>query len=382
MSINNKIVILHVFDDEKFFDFTARFFDALENVLNKYCFYTPQKEFKFKKIKSTDKIEVFNDYKKYCRLFSSNEIDIIYFHSLFYNKYKLFNYISNEKIVIWWSFGADIYHAAKGMKPLVQLDLYKPLTKKYIVQNTSINVKIKSIVKTIFSFYYERIRNKVINRIDYFSPVLPLEYHLMKKNPQFRAKPFMINSGPGIYHPKPLPKIKEPQNILIGNSLTYSNNHLDIFKKLNDISIAPKRKYVVPISYGDDFPNAKQYFKQCLKAKHIIWLEKFIPLNEYTAYLDSITHAIFGFIRQQAIGNINFCLERGVKIFLYSDSLIYKQLKSLGFKIYTIDQDLTLQSLNEPLDTESAKINYDIFCETIKDRISKAKEELTGILTQ
>ena len=70
-----------------------------------------------------------------------------------------------------------------------------------------------------------------------------------------------------------------------------------------------------------------------------------------------------------------------MKIYLYSDSLIYKQLKELGYIVYTIDQDLTSQSLSEPLDTVSAKTNYNLFCDTIKDRIKKAKEELIEITT-
>ena len=74
-----KIVILHVFDDEKFFDSTSKFFDALDNVHNRYCFYTPNKNYQFKHIKLSHKIEVFNDYKEYTKLFSDKQIDIIYF---------------------------------------------------------------------------------------------------------------------------------------------------------------------------------------------------------------------------------------------------------------------------------------------------------------
>ena len=51
----------------------------------------------------------------------------------------------------------------------------------------------------------------------------------MKRLPLFKAKPFMLNVGPGNHKPIPLPIINKPKNILIGNSLTYTNNHLDIF---------------------------------------------------------------------------------------------------------------------------------------------------------
>ena len=380
--MKDKIIILHVFDDEKFFDATSRFFDTLNNVSNKYYFYTPNKNYTFQRIKSIEKITIFNDYNKYRNQFSSNEVDIIYFHSLYPNKYKLFNHISDDKIVIWWCFGAEIYYGYKGLKPLIDLNLYKPLTSKVIKEeekHLSYKKKLKEFFKQILSFHFVKEQNKVLNRIDYFSPVLPIEYELMKSNPNFHAKPFMLNSGPGLYTPKPLPTNRKAHNILIGNSLTYTNNHLDIFDILNHIQITPNRNYIIPISYGLDFSKNKEFLKSSLQTKQVIWLEDFIPFKEYISYLDSITHAVFGQIRQQAIGNINFCFERGIKIYLYSDSIIYKQFKKMGYIVYTIENDLTSDSLNEVLDEKSAKHNYELFCNAIKDRVITANIELMNI---
>jgi len=376
-----KIVILHVFDDEKFFDSTSKFFDALDNVHNRYCFYTPNKNYQFKHIKLSHKIEVFNDYKEYTKLFSDKQIDIIYFQSLYINKYHLFNYISKEKKVIWWCFGAEIYHSYKGLKPLVDINLFQPITEKYKrnKENTFI-LNLKIGLKSLLFFYFKRIRNKVIQRIDYFSPVLPIEYELMKNNINFKARPFMLDAGPGLYIPKPFTPISTPKNILIGNSLTYTNNHLDIFDILNNISLEKSRKYIIPISYGQDYSNDRTFFKGSLKNKQAIWLEDFVPQNEYKTYFESITHAVFGHIRQQAMGNINYCLERGVKIYLYKDSIIYKQLKRLGHIIFTIEDDLNSESLKSILSEKEATTNYKIFCETIKDRIAKTNKELIDIM--
>lgn len=378
-----KIVILHVFDDEKFFDGVSNFFDALDNVHNRYCFYTPVKNYQFKYIKQSHKVEIFNNYKKYINLFSNKDIDIIYFQSLYINKYPLFNYISEDKKVIWWCFGTEIYSSHKGLKPLVQIELYKPLTREYIKKNeTNIIHKIKENLKPILFFNYKHIQNKVIQRIDYFSPVIPIEYELMKKNPTFRARPFMLSNGPGLYQYKPF-KIKEiPQNILIGNSLSYTNNHLDIFYHLKQIKITSERKYLIPINYGNDYLNDTTNLKKAFNTKQAIWLEEFIPKDKYLEYFDSITHAIFGHIRQQAMGNIYFCLEKGIKIYLYSDSIIYQQLKKNGYVIYTIENDLTTESLNNVLDEDFAKNNYEIFYNNIKDKATKAKEELVQIINE
>ena len=82
------------------------------------------------------------------------------------------------------------------------------------------------------------------------------------------------------------------------------------------------------------------------------------------------------------MGNINFCFERGIKIYLYSDSIMYKQLKDLGFIVYTIDFDLNSKSLNQVLSLEEAQINYNLFCNRIKDRIKNTEIELMNIFKQ
>lgn len=375
----DKIVILHVFNDEKFFEGVSCFFDSLKNVINKYCFYTKEKNYQFKYIKSISKIRIYNNFEEYSRLFSDKEINVIYFHSLYFDKYKFFKYISKDKKVIWWCFGADIYYGIRGLKPLINLNLYKPLTLQHIEcenKHLSLRRRIKKLLKSLSYFYFKKLQNDVIKRIDYFSPVLPIEYELLKENPNFKAKPFMLNAGPGIYIPKSFTKVKNPLNVLIGNSLTYTNNHLDIFHELNAISLDHNRKYIIPISYGNDFKNQKEYFKKSLKSQQVLWLEDFIPFSEYSDYLNSVTHAIFGHIRQQSMGNIIFCLVRGVKIFLYSDSIIYKQLKKFGYIVFTIDYDLDENSLNTVLTDTEAYNNYRIYNESIKYRTQMAEKEL------
>lgn len=48
--------ILHVFPDEKFFDYVSDFFDELNNVENLYIYYNREQNYTFKYIKNTSKI--------------------------------------------------------------------------------------------------------------------------------------------------------------------------------------------------------------------------------------------------------------------------------------------------------------------------------------
>lgn len=371
------ITILHVFPDDKFFDSVSNFFNALPNINNLFCYYSKNNK-PFKYIKKENIIKKYTDWNEYTLLFKSPNIDIIYFHSIPINYYKLFKYIDQQKIVIWWCWGYDIYNSYGLLKPLINIDLYKPLTKQ-------ISTKGK-ISKIIFHYLKSltllKLRKDILNRVDYFSPVIPIEYELMTNNPTFRAKPFMLESGPGLAYmvKNDLKPLNKAQNVLIGNSLTLTNNHLDIFEKIKNIELSKSRTYIVPINYGNGFDqNILKRKAQTIPAQ-FKWLESFIPIEEYKNLFNSITHAIFGHMRQQAMGNINMCLRNGIKIFLYKDSIIYKQLKSRGYYVYSIDSDLNENSLDEILSEKEALHNYELFYKIGNNKIENTLAELQTMI--
>ncbi len=357
--MKKNIVVLHLFLDDKFFDLTSDFFDALEGVDNLYYFYSSNKNYQFKYIKKSDKVKLIHDYKKYVSLFSELEVDVIYVQALSYRFYKYFKYISPKKKIIWWSWGYDIYNSIGFYPSLVKLDLYKAATRhsRCLLTLRNIVIWLYKLAVTMACPLYLSNRRKIISRIDYYTPVLAYEYRLLKNScSYFNAKPFMLKGGPTMHQQVNLKYREEAGNIIIGNSLTYENNHLDILDVLLNCSVSEGQKYIFPINYGD-FP--KSVLKK--KAKKInasfVWLESFLPREEYFALFDKVTHAVFGIIRQQAMGNIYKCLSGGIKIFLYKDSIVYKQLKLDGYHVYTIDDDLRGDALQHPLSLEEATQN-------------------------
>lgn len=383
------IKILHVFPDEKFFDSVSLYFDEIPNVDNLYYYYSRDKFYQFRKIKRTDCIKLFHTKKEYVKNLSRQDIQIIYFHSLPASKYWLFNYIDSKKIVIWWSWGFDIYNSCFGIKPLIPLDLYKKLTFDYIqlIDKSNYRKKIRSIIHLLLRPYYRQLQKRVVSRIDYYTPVIPLEYDLMKDFcPFFHANPFMIGRGPGRYIDYVFTSKKTLGNVLIGNSLSYENNHFDIFNclQLRSIDIHPN-KYIVPISYGQAY-GGMESFKRIAKEfplvdNNCIYLTDYLTKDQYTVLLNSITHAVFGVIRQQAMGNIFYLLRNGVKIYLYKDSLVYIYLKSVGFFIYNIEDDLTQDSILQVLDEEKALHNFYLFKRREElGKIDYIKKELSTII--
>ena len=65
---------------------------------------------------------------------------------------------------------------------------------------------------------------------------------------------------------------------------------------------------------------------------------------------------MIGTIRQQAMGNIQYALSKGVKVFLYKDSIAYINYKKLGYVVFAIEE-MTLESLSTPLSKKEIEQN-------------------------
>ena len=371
---NNKIVILHVFSDGLIFSRDADNFDRIEGVENRYYFYSPEKDFKLTYIKD-NRVKIINDFKEYVSCFSSPEIDVIFFYSLPYHYYYLFDYIDDSKLVIWWAWGYDIYYRQGKYPPLIPLrEMYKPMTKEYMsIHSKQVSTlyyvlsKICHFPKQIISevkkasFKPHKTQKEILERIDSFFAPLDIEYDMLKEAQNaFAAKRSLrINSGV-------LPPFRchmEPENVLVNHSLTYTDNHLDVFSCLKGINLEHGRQFVVPINYGmNGFDgNPDNLIKESpFNEDQVLWLTKVLPFKDYVELFDSVSHAVFGTLRQQALGNINLCLRSGAKVFLFEDSILYKELKNKGYIIYSIEKDLNSESLSTCLSEQDAKTNYDI----------------------
>lgn len=358
------ITILHVFLDEKFFDPASDNFDRLEGVNNLYYLYSPDQDYQFRLIKKTEKVIVIHDFEEYKKLFSSKNIDVILFHSLRLSFFYYFKFIDKSKTVIWWSWGGDIYNPLyKDVKPLIDMELYKPITKKYMEEHSTLLVKRNNyIFNQLRRFKHRMDLQRIIKRVDYFLPCMSTDYELLKTQCRY----FRANSFPYVRRKieLPLKRHTHPGHILLGNSLTYTNNHLDIFAQIQSYSLDLNRKYIIPVNYGwgNAFDgNPENLVSLCnIEKESVIWLKDYLDRNEYFKLFDNVTHAIFGVLRQQALGNIYKCLRDGVKVYLYKDSVVSQQLREDGYVFYTIDDDLTEASLSECLSEEDALHNFQL----------------------
>ncbi len=182
-------------------------------------------------------------------------------------------------------------------------------------------------------------------RVNYFQPVLPIEYSLLKLNRHFKAQEFYSNRSLDVFCDDTTQYGKG--NILFGNSASYTNNHLDVWERIRKY-VPSESEVFVPLNYG--YEGYAEDITDVIEDKglKVSFLRTFLPKEEYFSLLESCSYAIFGILRQQAMGNIYFCVQHGIKVFLYKDSLIYKYLSDAGYIVFTIE-DVNNDSFRVPL---------------------------------
>ena len=131
-------------------------------------------------------------------------------------------------------------------------------------------------------------------------------------------------------------------NILLGNSASKTNNHLEAFQKLQPFNLS-NQKLIVPLSYGD-----KRYAQEINRSgkenfgDDFDGILDFMPLKTYNSYVQSCGIVIMNHYRQQAVGNVLVMLWMGAKVFLDERNTLFHYLKRIGIVVFSVASDLTV----------------------------------------
>lgn len=330
-----------------------------------------------------NQIIVINSKRDLIKKIKSENYNVVFFHSLPIKYYSIIKEIPHGTIVMWFSYGFDIYgdkyeHGLFGLPAFVEIDLYKPKTRQAIKMASTSIYRVKQwILKMNYYPQWSR-RNNVLKRIDYFQPVKPLDFKMMQNVNGFRAKEiFLSNYGRSIEGKEFIPH-KAEGAIILGNSASPICNHLDVWDFIKR-KIEVGRPIIVPLSYGN-----LQYAKIVKnelrgESDSIHFLEVFLPRDEYFKVMDSCSYAIYGSMRQHAMGNIYNALRNDVKVFLYRDSPMYSYLKEMGFVVYAIE-DIDSSSFIRPITETEHLQNVKAFNKEYDYCRSKGQESFKEIL--
>lgn len=331
------IRLLQCVTDEKFTDGIISEFDSISKCFSSVYAHIanyPIKEYKF--VHQKDRIEEIKPINLN-KFIEENNIQVVVLHSLYTIPLMKIIGLPKHVKVVWLAWGYDLYC---NTDPLVKLDLYKSHTKKELERERNHDVKriVKDIIIKIIP-YKKWILHKAVNRVNYFSGILPEEYQFVSRLPFFHAKEikFVYYCDEEFFEDVPIVK---GDNIMIGNSGDPSNNHLDIFEILKQYALGDRNIYV-PLSYAGTLEYREKVKEVGFRywGEHFKPITNFLPCQEYTKMISSCGYRIFGHERQQAVGNIEMGLRSGCTVFLSETSVAYEFYEKMGIKIYTIQHD-------------------------------------------
>lgn len=256
-------------------------------------------------------------------------------------------------------------------------------------------LKIKRFYKTLANRYWKykaneqkvwEIRKAFFGRLNYFLNwnIIDHQWILEHYTTPALYTYFFYNFNPSEgsdITSKPI-EGDRPISLLLGNSDTVTNNHLEMLDNLERFK-GEDIKLIIPLNYGN-----KKYgdlIEQ--KAIKIFGKDKVVPLRNfmnrkaYYQILDEVDVAIMNHYRTQAAGNTLALLYRGKKVFINEKSSTYKFLKTNGVSIDNSARisELSFEEFVRPLSDDIKRKNVENINELFK--VSVKEDVLTNLLT-
>lgn len=275
------------------------------------------------------------------------DISVIICHSVINYYVDVLKFLSGKiKFKVYWIFwGFELYWALgySGKKRIIDHDF--PLNPVTYVQPT----KWAGIYWNKIRKYKsgDKILNEFLNYADYFCFWLHDDYqllqkyypnHVMYKYFQYAARWKDSDEDycmPSCYFDK------KTHTIIVNHQASPTGNHITIMKKLKSLVGIDNYHIFFPLSYGARSIRryvcwkGRKYFKGNFHA-----LTDFVPREDYYNLVGSAEIAIFGQLRQEAAGNIEFFLTNGTKVFMREDNVLYQHYKKQGYLIFSFENDL------------------------------------------
>lgn len=314
--------LLHVIDDEKFIPFCKETF-AIESFNNHYC--------------SSENFEHMLTVK----------YDVVVIHGMNYTKAEVLLRLNNLPKIVWFMWGADAFCLGNFYNKFLL-----PSTKQLRIKlafKEKISFGLKTVIKTIKPTlidrkeYYKKIIN-AFSKIDLIVPVVPGDYELLIKAYPLKATMHHLNYINPLFKQKNSIPSKQ-NNILIGNSASFTSNHLDVIKKMGEIELG-QRKVIIPLNYGNkDYGDHIAAYANKKIPDNVECLRDILPFEEYQKKISTCGIVIMNHLRQQAMGNIVQGLMNGSHIYLNSKSTAYQYLKKENFIVSDISEISNLRNL-------------------------------------
>lgn len=244
--------------------------------------------------------------------------------------------LSRKRTLRMWSgWGYDYY----GTDVSADAGLLAPLTAELADRHrsdqgtSSSRISAGARVKNLIG---SRLIHRAAARTDLFSAPIPSDLEIFRRRfPEFNGEYSQLSYASIEHTFTGMAGVDKPRDIQVGNSATFSNNHLDIFGLLAELDLNDRR-IVVPLSYGDAaYRDAIVERGERTLGAAFVPLLNFMPLDEYLATISTCNVVIMNHRRQQAVGNVCAAIYGGAHVYLDSSNPLLQFLRSLGTVVHS-----------------------------------------------
>lgn len=344
--------ILHIGPDSQFVQFAAKSFELAAPDCSDYAIIS-------KKMRKTLDYEMPNGQVRVIRpgvvgllkiVFLSIKYDVIVVHGLTYQAVFALLVAPRKTLNVWSGWGFDYYADDVCM-------LLGEKSRKLYKELEEACKKEESILKRSLKKVLSKLKSISVRNVDYFSAPIPSDFIIFKENyPQFRGDYIQLNYGSVEETFKLGGESVVGKNILLGNSASITNNHLEAFEEIKKITLGGQ-KIIVPLSYGDErYKDVVVAKGKCFFDERFYPLIDFLSLSEYSKIVSSCSLIVMAHKRQQALGNICAAMYSGARVVLDEENPVYEFLIERGAIVHTLT-DISNVLMLAPLDESEVSRN-------------------------
>lgn len=250
------------------------------------------------------------------------EYDYVVLHSMFINDDIIKRIVRNRtllKKIVWIEWGYDLYDWKVQIKSLA--DRFRRRRARIIRTEC---YAVICIFPPDRKFYKERFP-KASAHVFYAPYIGPKRAKRFKNYSEHRKLTESRENGDTIY-------------IQIGNRAYNRLRHIDALKKLEKFK-DENIHLIIPLSYGREgyADRVQRYAEEHFPGK-VTCIKEFLPVKEYNEILSKADIAVFNAVRQIGLNSINTLIFNNVKIFIPSESVLFRYLRWKGVPIQNFDR--------------------------------------------
>ncbi|WP_143310831.1 TDP-N-acetylfucosamine:lipid II N-acetylfucosaminyltransferase [Chitinophaga vietnamensis] len=226
-----------------------------------------------------------------------------------------------------------------------------------------------------------RSRERFYKRLNFFLNWSYIDYQWLLKHYDTKAAYkyfyYNFNPKPGAEEQAIMAKreARPYTTILLGNSDTVTNNHLEALEALSVYKDEPI-KLMIPLSYGNVAYGdlVEKEAKRIFGEDKVMALRGYMERSEYYQLLGQVDVAVMYHYRTQAAGNTLALLYRGKKVYVHSNSTTFEFLKTNNITIFD-SKDIAQTSFRDfitPLSEDAIRHNITVM-DTLFDPEKKMK---------